>query len=123
MIQQDFQIAVERRPYPGTFALYGRAKHEGGKSFAKHVTMQTVTPENEFLCEEPFLELREADAQYLLNELWNAGLRPADVGSEGERQALKQARDWAQRIAQTTLELMTRGTRVVSKKEDLDAAV
>lgn len=96
-------IMVERLPYRGRFALHGREVHsDGSKARIDHVTLIGHEPDDP-LVHRPFLELSDDDAQRLLEELWRAGLRPVEVGNVGERDALIQARDWAQSVVDRLL--------------------
>jgi hypothetical protein len=102
MSRFDLDLRVERSEFAETYRLFGREPMSGDR----HAYVQPVTlevPEHEELMMQPFLEISERTARMLMNELWHAGLRPADVGSEGERAVLIQSRDWAQSVVDRLL--------------------
>ena len=100
-----FKFGVERRFERMTFAIYGRTETPGQRrAVVLPVTMEERGDDEMYALQEPFLEVIEEDAQLLLEALWRAGLRPAEVGTAGERSALIAARDWAQSVADRLLQ-------------------
>lgn len=51
----------------------------------------------------PLVQLKEANAQALIDELWRAGLRPSDIGSAGHLAATKLHLEDMQAIAMALL--------------------
>lgn len=61
-----------------------------GKAYGTHVVMKTRTPAEEGYQLEPTFRLEMAEAQLLIDDLWNAGLRPTEGhGSAGAFAAVK----------------------------------
>jgi hypothetical protein len=55
------------------------------------VTMKVRPPEEPAMTEEPFLRLRPAEAQVLMDDLWRCGVRPTEAaGSAGAMQAVQE---------------------------------
>ena len=88
-VERGKRFHIERRPWDATFGLHMIVKEVSGALHeATCVTLQTR--EDGAALAPPFLALEHDEAQMLFNELWQAGLRPTtEIGSEGERQALK----------------------------------
>lgn len=61
-----------------------------GKSYGVEVIMKTRAPDEEACRVDPTFRLEMAEAQLLMDDLWNAGLRPTEGhGSAGALAAVK----------------------------------
>lgn len=58
-----------------------------GEPFAASPLVFAATDEGQII--PPTMQLSLEDASLLMTELWNAGVRPAGVGSQGELAAVK----------------------------------
>ena len=57
---------------------------------AQPIQFKTLTPEQEGQEIAPFLRLKTEEAQCLMDELWNCGLRPTSgAGSAGQLEAVQ----------------------------------
>ena len=75
----------------------------GGKiAVAKPLTLETIDPE--FVMPEPTMTLRMNEAQLLMDELWDCGLRPSEgSGSAGSLRATEKHLKDMQAIAKGLL--------------------
>lgn len=60
---------------------------DGVRFFGQPVTLQGAATGSDRI--EPTLSLSPEDAVALMTELWNTGVRPVEVGTTGELQAVK----------------------------------
>lgn len=75
------KLIAERQPFNGAIALYGYDQHDRQRFAAQPLMLQAV---EEGVMHEPFMKLPYEDAQRLMDELWNCGLRPSEgSGSAG----------------------------------------
>lgn len=78
-----FKFFAERRQFSGAVALYAAFDAPGGGQAALLPPHVQTMAEGER--SEPFLELGHTGAQSLMDELWNAGIRPSEgSGSTGQ---------------------------------------
>lgn len=78
------QIFAERRVHTGRIELHisKPATVPGLISIAKPLVFESI--EEGYLCPESAVSLTQTEAQMLMDELWNAGLRPSQgSGSAG----------------------------------------
>lgn len=72
---------VQRQMWTGKIALRMMVEEFGKRSFAEPMIL-TTRPPGEIV--EPFVSVETEEAQELMDELWNAGLRPSEgSGSAG----------------------------------------
>lgn len=78
----ELAIYAERRVIQGTIALH-LVRDDGAGVFqvAQPLVMKDSAPA---IIVDPFVELPMAMAQQLMDELWNAGVRPTEQGSAGQ---------------------------------------
>lgn len=95
-------IRAQREFWNDTIAIHMAERKPFGLFVAQSATF-TEQPE-ELFC-EPFFRLRLDDAQRLMNELWDCGLRPSEgTGSAGSLKATEKHLTDMQRIAFMLLE-------------------
>lgn len=83
---KPLEIMARREEWSEGVSLYGRQVIEG-HSVAK-VDLVTLTTTKPGDCHEPFLKLGIQEAQNLMDELWQCGLRPSEgSGSAGSLRA------------------------------------
>lgn len=103
----EAKFYIRRHVYGYGYEIY-LAEYSGTtvRAIATGVTMEELDPEGPAVLIErpPIIVLDNREATQLMDELWNAGVRPGDIGSVGERTALKEARDWAQSVANRLLD-------------------
>lgn len=86
-MNKSFQFYVERNLMKHGIAIYARKPStNGGVFYAAPLTFNKVEEGDEV--SELMLVDKESATQ-LMNELWNAGIRPNDIGSPGELAAIK----------------------------------
>jgi hypothetical protein len=83
MTHNVLRVGAQREVYSGSIALYVFANdRDGRRAFAKEVTLE-VLPEGAMFV-EPTFRMATNEAQMLMDELWNCGLRPTEgTGSAG----------------------------------------
>lgn len=81
----EFWINKDIRRRSFDLTLFHRAR-DGKESVACPLTMEAYTTD---ILMHPLLSLSPEEAEALITELWNAGVRPAGVGSSGELAAVK----------------------------------
>jgi hypothetical protein len=85
----NFKFYIERIPWGGDgYDIYLRWKeNEGTMGRAMPIVLITDKPENEGTRAEPMMRLHDDHAkdtlQSLMDELWNIGIRPKDIGTAG----------------------------------------
>lgn len=95
-------IHAQRELWNDTIAIHMAEQKPFGLFVAQAVTF-TEQPVGSY--HEPFLRLRLDDAQRLMNELWDCGLRPSEgTGSAGSLKATEKHLTDMQRIAFMLLE-------------------
>lgn len=89
MIEQGFRWHVQNNFYSREFYLYAMFMdaRTGSRSIATNVTFETLTEGESH--REPMLKMGPEEAQMLIDALWEAGVRPTNVGTAGERGALQ----------------------------------
>lgn len=72
------EILVQRMPFRGDRFECLMVHRNGGRvAYAKALTLETVTEENQAVMPEPTFTLGPDEAQQLLDRLYDAGLRPS----------------------------------------------
>ena len=95
-------IRAQRELWNDTIAIHMAERKPFGLFVAQAATF-IEQPEGSF--HEPFLRLQLTDAQRLMNELWDCGLRPSEgTGSAGSIKATEKHLTDMQRIAFMLLE-------------------
>lgn len=95
-------IRAQRELWTDMIAIHMAERKPFGLFVAQAATF-TEQPDGSF--HEPFLRLRLDDAQRLMNELWDCGLRPSEgTGSAGSLKATENHLADMKRIAFTLLE-------------------
>jgi hypothetical protein len=101
-IEMETLIRAQRELWNDTIAIHMAERKPFGLFVAQTATF-TEQPEGSF--HEPFLRLQLADAQRLMNELWDCGLRPSEgTGSAGSLKETEKHLTDMQRIAFMLLE-------------------
>lgn len=96
-------IRAERELWTGSIALYVAQERQFGFFVADPVVMREAQLETERT--EPCLRLKYGEAQMLMDELWNCGIRPSEgTGSAGSLRATEKHLGDMQRIAFMLLE-------------------
>ena len=87
------EMYVRHNYIANSYELYGFMSSREGMTerepvirAAKSMTFVEVEPGNS---SDPFVKLTRAEAQFLMDELYRAGIRPSDLGSAGQVEALK----------------------------------
>jgi hypothetical protein len=89
-MERSHHFHIEHRPWADGFGLHLAMDVPDRAKIAIARTINIETADRGSCLTEPLIELSRDDAQGLFNELWRAGLRPTtEIGSEGERVALK----------------------------------
>ena len=100
--EMETLIRAQRELWNDTIAIHMAERKPFGLFVAQAVTF-TEQPEGSFY--EPFLRLQLEDAQRLMDELWDCGLRPSEgAGSSGSLKATERHLADMQRIAFMLLE-------------------
>jgi len=89
------------------FRVYGHIKGTNGSKDGVVQPFTVVVPEDgtEGMEIPPMMELTYESATSLMNELWNSGVRPTDVGSPGELSATKSHLEDMRKIVFDLMEL------------------
>jgi hypothetical protein len=100
--EMETLIRAQRELWNDTIAIHMAERKPFGLFVAQAVTF-TERPKDGF--HDPFLRLQIEDAQRLMNELWDCGLRPSEgTGSAGSLKATEKHLTDMQRIAFMLLE-------------------
>lgn len=70
----DIDFFAERRDYADKIAIYARIKRDGKNAYPKEIVWEEQP--SGLPVDTPLLSLSSEDAQRLMDELWQAGLRP-----------------------------------------------
>ena len=98
MTKLRIESHAERQVFRNSVSIYLASRAEGKMAVARPVVFDVVEPGSAM--GEPTIELRTEDAQLLMDELWRAGLRPAEgAGSAGSLSATERHLTDMQRIA------------------------
>lgn len=85
MDKKEFHVS-RNLTWKDTFEVYGRIKYIG----TTYILACSSYPSTPGEASEPFLHLEREEAQQLMDELWNAGMRPVGAaGSAGQLDAVK----------------------------------
>lgn len=86
------RITVDRQPWTQAIELrLGVEDENGNYDVATGLTMERAVEGNRV---DPFVSLKPEVAQQLMDELWHAGIRPAQgEGSAGQAQAMQRHLD------------------------------
>ena len=102
IFDSNLRFFVERRIHQAALALYGaRQRHDGRVDVMRSITVETSEPGS--VMGEPLMLLASEEAQSLMDELWNAGVRPGDVGSAGQLAAVQKHLEDMRALAFTSL--------------------
>jgi len=92
MIVNNLKIYLQTSPMFDGIGLYGIEESEKYRAIAEPLVLRTILKgtEEEGFSHSPFVNISNASAQHLLNQLWNLGFRPSDgVASTGQLESLK----------------------------------
>jgi hypothetical protein len=78
------EFFVERYPMSNDFALHIAVVRDGNRSIVNYMVEQSVEPNLQL---GPAMTFNAAEGQALMDELWNAGIRPSEQGSPGQLKA------------------------------------
>lgn len=94
-----FEFFADRKPWQRGIALHMvQRMPDGATAVATNVTMQTVAPDAGDEA-RPFMQLRDGEAQQLMDELWRSGYRPSEgSGSAGSLAATERHLDDMRRL-------------------------
>lgn len=97
-------VIAERSPWEPTLGIAAFFTNEQGKHYmAMPITMHEV---EEGVQTQPFVRLRPAEAQQLVDSLWRCGIRPTEAaGSAGSMAATEKHLEDMRKIVFGTLEL------------------
>lgn len=86
----DFEFFIQKNLFKNGIEV-GMILNSGGTRYvATPVCMTALTPEMEGMMLSPLLVMTKDSARNLMDELWNAGVRPSnEAGSVGELAAVK----------------------------------
>lgn len=104
-LDRGLEVRAEYSPSRQGFALYFIDRHwqdRGLDTVAVPLTFIPMDRRNEL---EPTALLTEEEAQYMMDRLWDEGLRPTGVPSSGELGAVKNHLSDMRRIAFNKLDL------------------
>lgn len=81
--QSGMELRVERRPLGARLEFYLLSHHPAGKlSLGKSITFEPL--EEDMWAPQPTFSLGQTEAQALMDQLWQCGLRPSEgSGSAG----------------------------------------
>ncbi|MCG3207302.1 MAG: hypothetical protein FOGNACKC_00902 [Anaerolineae bacterium] len=86
MLERNLEIRAQRNIMLQAIELFVFIRREGKVWLGEPVTMAEVDLS---ISGAPTLEITPEQAQVLMDELWNCGVRPSDVGSAGQLEAVK----------------------------------
>lgn len=87
MERDTWHINAQREVWSDAIAIRLGVKTDSGFAVAKPLTMETIVPGS---LTEPTFKLPLDAAQRLMDELWQAGVKPSQsVGSTGQVEAIK----------------------------------
>lgn len=90
MAANNFEFFVHKSMYKNGFEVGAFLNTDGQRWIAAPVCMSVLTPEMEGMVINPLFSLTKDAARNLMDELWNAGVRPSnEAGSVGELAAVQ----------------------------------
>jgi len=79
----DTKIFLEKRLFSGSIGAYVQ-RREDGKRHHGVIKWEEITPDMQGIPMDPSFEFSKKEAQHLIDELWDCGLRPTQgSGSAG----------------------------------------
>jgi len=73
----NIDFFAERRDYAERIAIYARINRNGKRAYPKEIVWEELG--DSLPINEPLLSLATEEAQRLMDELWQAGLRPTQA--------------------------------------------
>lgn len=104
-LDRGLEVRAEYSPSRRRFVLYFIDRHwqdRGLDTVAVPLTFTPIDRRNEL---EPAVQLTEEEAQYMMDRLWDEGLRPTGIASSGELGALKNHLQDMRRLVFTEFEV------------------
>ena len=101
----DFKIRLQRGPWGGGYdvILMNHLKGSNDVLIIEDVTIKTISPDHII---NPLFNLNRKDAQILMDDLWDAGVRPSEgTGSAGALAATQKHLDDMRKIVFKELEM------------------
>lgn len=84
-LNHDDQIRAKAEPWMGGVAIAAFGRLNNGDTKAATIKWETIAPNAEM---RPLLMINHTHAQVLMDDLWNAGIRPTDgAGTAGAMRA------------------------------------
>ncbi len=97
------EIRATNAPWYNGIEILIAANDNGKRSVARTVTLEEISPG---VCCEPTIRLEYDEAQQLMDDLWQAGLRPAEgSGSAGSLRATEKHLEDMRKIAFNKLKI------------------